>query len=152
MQTFLPYADPLASARALDWKRLGNQRVEANLIIKILSDPGLWDKSRWKHHPALLMWDGHLEALKLYYNMMVAEWIKRGYKNNMPLYEIWDESVVFPYWFGLPKFHKSHRANLKRKAMMGNLEEWYSSTLLDYNDLDPEMPYWWPVTWEKTNG
>ena len=33
MQTFLPYPDMIKSAKALDYKRLGKQRVEAKQII-----------------------------------------------------------------------------------------------------------------------
>ena len=34
MQTFLPYHDFAATARALDRQRLGNQRGEAKVILK----------------------------------------------------------------------------------------------------------------------
>ena len=50
MQTFLPYADFLASAKALDQKRLGKQRVET---IQVLGDP-LFHRS---HQSALLRKD-----------------------------------------------------------------------------------------------
>lgn len=35
MQTFLPYANFEASAKVLDYKRLGKQRVEAKQILEI---------------------------------------------------------------------------------------------------------------------
>ena len=37
MQTFLPYADFAESARALDQKRLGKQRVEVIQIVRALT-------------------------------------------------------------------------------------------------------------------
>ena len=36
MQTFLPYADFERSAKSLDYKRLGKQRVEAMQLIKAI--------------------------------------------------------------------------------------------------------------------
>jgi hypothetical protein len=72
-------------AKNLDNKRLGKQRVEAKQIIEALETPG---KSSWERHPATKMWKGHVDALKVYYNHIVREWIARGYKNNLPLYDI----------------------------------------------------------------
>ncbi|HYN29619.1 MAG TPA: pyrimidine dimer DNA glycosylase/endonuclease V [Dermatophilaceae bacterium] len=40
MQTFAPYADFEATARALDAKRLGKQRVEVIQIVRALTVPG----------------------------------------------------------------------------------------------------------------
>ena len=54
MQTFLPYADFERSARVLDAKRLGKQRVEVIQVVRALTVPGY----AWAHHPAALMWKG----------------------------------------------------------------------------------------------
>src|SRR5947208_1979490 len=40
MQTFLPYADFERSARVLDRKRLGKQRVETIQVVRALTRPG----------------------------------------------------------------------------------------------------------------
>ncbi len=40
MQTFLPYTDFKQSARCLDYKRLGKQRLEARTILNILEGRG----------------------------------------------------------------------------------------------------------------
>ena len=40
MQTFTPYSDFQASARALDNKRLGKQRVEVIQIVRAITVPG----------------------------------------------------------------------------------------------------------------
>lgn len=57
MQTFLPYPDFSQTARCLDYRRLGKQRVEAMQ---------LW-KGQWPNHPASKMWRGHEDWLALYY-------------------------------------------------------------------------------------
>ena len=63
MQTFLPYSDFERSAKTLDYKRLGKQRVEAYQILQALSDPNYG----WQNHPAVKMWRGYEEALVAYY-------------------------------------------------------------------------------------
>jgi len=42
MQTFLPYPDFERSARALDLKRLGKQRVECIQVLRGLTRPGYY--------------------------------------------------------------------------------------------------------------
>ena len=61
MQTFLPYPDFKKSLQALDYRRLGKQRVEAYQIIRVIKYG-----DGWQHHPAAKMWRGHINALKLY--------------------------------------------------------------------------------------
>ena len=51
MQTFLPYPDYYQSARCLDNKRLGKQRVEALQIHNIVS--GKRTTGGWINHPAV---------------------------------------------------------------------------------------------------
>jgi hypothetical protein len=134
MQTFLPYANFSESLQSLDYRRLGKQRVEAKQIINALTLP----KYGWKNHPASLMWQGCLDALKLYHNTAIKIWVSRGYKNNMPLEEIPEEnSIKMPDWFGLDKFHSSHRSNLLRKNF-----DFYSQ--FGWQD-DPKQEYFWPT-------
>ena len=76
MQTFLPYADFVKTAKCLDYRRLGKQRVEAFQILNILE--GKTTKAGWKHHPAVLMWEGYENALKKYFNDISSEWKSRG--------------------------------------------------------------------------
>lgn len=83
MQTFLPYVNFYESAKCLDYRRLGKQRVQAKQIYDILT--GNTKSKAWSNHPATKMWSGYEDALALYYNEIVVEWIARGYKNNMPL-------------------------------------------------------------------
>jgi hypothetical protein len=82
------------------------------------------------------MWTGYEAALQLYQNYTIAEWVRRGYKNNME-FEVFDAlDVVMPPWFGFDEFHKSHRSNLLRKD-----HEYYSK----YFDEPDNLEYYWPV-------
>ncbi len=78
LQTFLPYADYAESARVIDNKRLGKQRVECLQILKALT---LQDYG-WKNHPATKMWRNHEQALARYSIAMCDEWIARGFKDT----------------------------------------------------------------------
>ena len=80
MQPFLPYESFEESASVLDWRRLGKQRVEGMQIINAINNP---KKQGWQNHPATIMWTPYVNALKLYTNVIILEWIKRGYNNNM---------------------------------------------------------------------
>ena len=132
MQTFLPYPDFALSAASLDSRRLGKQRVEAFQILNTIADPGRWS---WQHHPAVAMWRGYEDALRLYMNAMIMEWIRRGYRNTMALAET-SGAPEMPPWLGDPAFHASHRANLLRKN-----PEFYSR----YGWTEsPDQPYIWP--------
>jgi hypothetical protein len=134
MQTFLPYASFEDTVQVLDYKRLGKQRVETFQILNVLLDR---TKSKgWRNHPAKIMWEGFEEALKLYQNITITEWISRGYKNNMKLESIDHKTLIMPPWLGNEEFHKSHRSNLLRKDF-----EYYSQYFNDPIDL----PYIWPV-------
>ena len=75
MQTFVPYGDFDASARSLDSKRLGKQRVEVIQIVRALTRPGYG----WASHPAVLMWRGYEEALGRYGLAMCEVWVERGF-------------------------------------------------------------------------
>lgn len=136
MQTFLPYSDFKKSVKCLDNKRLGKQRVEAFQIHNIVS--GKRTTGGWISHPAVLMWKGYPDALALYYNECILEWIARGFKNNMVIIKIENENdVEMPPWLGDEKLHSSHRSNLLNKDF-----EYYS--VFGWKD-NQWMPYYWPV-------
>lgn len=113
VNTFIIANTPKECAKILDAKRLGKQRVEAYQIINILS--GKTEGKGWKSHPAVKMWTGHLDALKYYYNCCVKQWIKRGYKNNMELYDIEKDKIKLPWWFTWRSLQLSHIYSLIRK-------------------------------------
>ena len=120
MQTFLPYSSFIESVRCLDRQRLGKQRVEALQILNALNG-----KSKgWTNHPATKIWRGYEEALCLYKDLCIQEWMQRGYKNTMSFKKrdalYWQEigvegSFLLPPWIGQENFHASHRSNLLRK-------------------------------------
>jgi hypothetical protein len=133
MQTFLPSPDFEACARCLDSRRLGNQRLEALIILRTLRRQ---TSGGWRHHPAVKMWRGHENELAHYLNCMIAEWVRRGYRNN-----IRRRRVRFPLrpppWLGEERLHASHRSNLLRKdaAYYGRFG-WREP---------PTLPYYWPA-------
>lgn len=110
MQTFLPYPEFNKSAVVLDRQRLGKQRVEAYQIIRTITFGG-----GWSNHPIVKMWTGFENALKLYSNAMVGEWVSRGYQNSLGIYDLSECDIVYPWWLGIEEFHASHRAALLAK-------------------------------------
>ena len=141
MQTFMPYDNFEESAKCLDYRRLGKQRVEAKQIIDLLEkyDAGIdISKLPWGNHPAVRMWIGYTISLKDYYNDILSEWISRGYNNNMPfLFTMLPKlyNIKKPEWFGRPDFHDAHKSNLLRKD-----KEFYGK----YNwDIPDDLPYKW---------
>ena len=65
-------------------QRVGKQRVEAYQIIRAMSFGG-----GWSNHPVVRMWSVFENALKMYSNAMVEEWIRRGYRNNLEILPRW---------------------------------------------------------------
>lgn len=111
MMTFVTSSSLIECAKSLDYKRLGKQRVEAYQILRTLKG----HSHGWKNHPAVKMWEGHTDALALYMNAMIEEWVSRGYKNTMKIEDVPTDSP-FPWWFTWKPLQESHRASLKRKA------------------------------------
>ena len=137
--TFLPYSDFEKSAQVLDYKRLGKQRVEAYQIIETIKN-----QTGWKNHPAVKMWIGYTEMLKLYFNVMVNEWVKRGYTNNYELFEIDESKLVIPWWMNNENFHRAMRSRLIVK-----LPEFYESKFPEDKDFN-DGKYFWPEMETKT--
>ena len=136
MQTFLPYESFEKSAQTLDWRRLGKQRVEGMQIINAITGKTRKDGKPykgWINHPCSVMWKDYVPALKHYTNVIIQEWITRGYNNNMEFYDT--GKIIMPDWIGNEKFHSSHRANLLRKDF-----DYYSQFGWTEN---PERPYVW---------
>lgn len=154
MQTFLPYADFEASARALDPKRLGKQRVECLQVLRGLTVPGYG----WRHHPAVKMWRGHLEALGRYSLTCCEVWVEGGFGDTcaatigLELAEAGVPTVrtqarlaaagVLPPWIGDEAFHRSHQSSLVRKD-----PAFYRPR---FPDVPDDLPYVWPVPEEVT--
>ena len=132
MQTFLPYPDFIETAKCLDNKRLGKQRVEAMTLVKAITEG-----NGWSNHPTAKMWKGYENALQLYFNFIVYEWTDRGYLNTLPLFDRDNTTLKFPCWFGNEAFHSSHRA-----ALLAKDYKWYSQ--FGWRE-EPQIDYVWPV-------
>lgn len=138
MNTFLPYESFPAAVAALDWKRLGKQRVEAMQILNILE--GRNKGKAWTHHPAVLMWQGYEASLKYYLRCTIEEWIRRGYNNTMVLPKLEECSTEKPTWLTADLI-RAMRSNLLRKDTA-----YYKA----HGWTEPDnLPYVWPVTWRK---
>jgi hypothetical protein len=127
MQTFLPYPDFERSARSLDRRRLGKQRVECLQVFRGLTVPGY----AWRHHPAVLMWRGHEEALGRYALTCCDVWTGLGFADTVAdtlraeLAAVGigvvrqqpelAEAGALPPWLGDADFHLSHQSSLLRK-------------------------------------
>ena len=153
MQTFLPYSSFVDSAKCLDNKRLGKQRVEAKQIYLALSygpeqrfiinGNTFVKKTPWYNHPAVKMWKGHEGSLLYYIHVVCTEWVHRGFKDSVL---DWAKSVVStpsdasfmdPAWNRNENLHAAHRSNLLRKN-----PEWYGK----FGWTEPDnLPYVWPV-------
>ena len=149
MQTFLPYADFERSARALDPKRLGKQRVETIQVVRALTVPGYG----WANHPAALMWKGFEEALGRYGVVCCEVWTELGFGDTCAATISRDleaagvrqirsqdelaEVGLLPPWLGDEAVHLSHRSALVRKD-----PDHYRPLFPDDPD---DLPYLWPV-------
>jgi hypothetical protein len=155
VQTFLPDPDFERTARLLDDRRLGKQRVEALQVLRALTR----ETYGWKHHPAVRMWAGCEEALVAYGIAICREWRRRGYQDTVEetLRRDADASGIvhprtqreltrlgrLPHWHGDDAVHASHRAALVRKDPRHYLAR--------FPDADPEQPYVWPGAGQRAS-
>ena len=134
----MPYPDFVKSAKVLDYKRLGKQRVESWQILQALHE----QTKGWRNHPATRMWRGYEKLLCEYSIAMCDEWISRGYQDTLRERFIAVHSLLpdcgVPEWLGFSEFHKSHQSNLVRKDNI-----YYTF------DIASDLPYLWPK--EKQN-
>ena len=95
------------------------------------------------YHPAVRMWYHHPEALKLYINAHIDEWVRRGYTNNMTRYCV-DPNVDRPSWTTDPVFHLNHRGSLITKERVRNEPLWYQQ-MPAFVSAPVFIDYIWPV-------
>ena len=146
MQTFLPYASFERSARVLDVRRLGKQRVETLQVFRALHVAGYG----WRHHPTVRMWRGYDEALLCYGVAVVRRWRALGYDDTVldqllalaPGRMVASQAELrrrgrLPWWLGRRAFHRSHRSALVRKA-----PDVYRPL---FPDVPDDLPYIWPT-------
>ena len=148
MQTFVPYAVFEDTARVLDPKRLGKQRVEVIQIVRALTVPGY----AWSSHPAVLMWKGYEEALGRYGLTMCEVWSELGFADSCAATIVADLAAAgvdgirgydelraadaLPPWLFDDELQRTHRSALVRKdpGHYGPL----------FPDVPPDLPYHWP--------
>jgi hypothetical protein len=149
VQTFLPYADFEASARALDQKRLGKQRVECLQVLRGLTIPTYG----WRHHPAVKMWRGFEEALGRYSLTCCEVWVERGFADTVATTLAGELAATglttvrtqpelalggaLPPWLGEESFHLAHRSALVRKD-----PGFYGA---GFPGVPDDLPYVWPA-------
>lgn len=147
MQTFLTHgSDFVSTARILDNKRLGKQRVESLQILKCLSQG---DSGGWRHHPAVKMWRGYENSLVLYSLAICDEWLDRGYADSCrdQIFDFYDDSVPSydPPWLDSYSLLVTHRGRLFIKNRTEYPEWWrYSRLYLKHTCCDG-CNYWWPT-------
>lgn len=151
MQTFLPYPDFLESARVLDRRRLGKQRVEAVQVLRGLTVPGY----AWRRHPAVRMWAGYEEALARYGLDICRVWREYGHRDSCaatlvadlaaarPGMTVRDQAELaaageLPPWLGDEALHRSHRSALVRKD-----PDRYAAL---FPGVPADLPYVWPLS------
>ena len=151
MQTFLPCAGFAESARVLDQRRLGKQRVEAIQVLRALTVPGYG----WRHHPAAKMWAGYEEALVSYGLAICVEWCATGRADTCATTLRTDLADTIglttvrtqqdltkagetPPWLGDPAFHLAHQSALVRKD-----PEHYRR---HFPNVPDDLPYVWPAS------
>ena len=138
MQTFVPYANFRESAKSLDMKRLGKQRVEVLILLKSML--GTTPTKGWKNHPCREMWCGHENALAEYGMTVCEVWKERGYKDTC--YEkigaYYDKSkpTTYPWWLGMIDIHLSHQSMLIKKY-----PDYYKQ---QFPDAPEDLEYIWP--------
>ena len=136
MQMFLPYPNIYESAMVLDMKRLNKQILESDQMI--YAELTNNDKF-YKNHPVRKMWSKNVEAHKMYRDIMLEVWYKRGGGGNRKFYEFYEmydeyfKCVKIPKWISnkeiLNKICKSHR-----KALLIKDFDYYKDFFAD--DID----------------
>ncbi len=156
VQTFLPYSDVERSARALGTMRLGKQRGECLQGVRGLTVPTYG----WRHHPAVKMWRGHLEALGRYTLSCCEVWTEDERADTCAATVVVDLAAAgvsrirseaelaaagaMPYWLGDPDFHRSHRSALLRKD-----PDHYGPL---FPGVPDDLPYVWPAPADELSG
>lgn len=145
MQTFMPHGNYVDSAKVLDTKRLGKQRVEAYQIIKAIR--GDYNNTgAWTNHPATNMWRGHEYELALYGLTISIEFFERGH-DGFNMVEIFSDlqqqygkhnTEKYPWWVNNELLNLTHQSNLMRKD-----SEYYKF------NVPADIPYVWPLATEQ---
>ena len=120
MNVFVPFTEFDRCAAFLDNSRLNKQLAEGAQIMRVIDK---WPNAAWAHHPAVMSWVGHLDALFVYLHAIELERHIRGFNTHQEWLNILDQFVEFyvgmpfdyPSWWGDTAVHKSHYDNLLLK-------------------------------------
>lgn len=124
MQVFVPYTNTLRTAKCLDYRRLGKQRVECLQILTAIDhlnkgemrNPETGRLRGWVNHPATIAWRDNTEYLRWYGAQMCLEWRERGYKDTcLERFDAPSTEPAPPRWWGTEAIHLSHQARLVQK-------------------------------------
>lgn len=146
MQTFMTHDNYMDTAKALDNKRLGKQRVEAYQILKALRGD-YNDTGAWVNHPATVMWRGHEYELSLYGLTIAVEFCERGFDgwhmmttfNDINAQLSPTNTEKYPWWVNDELLRYTHQSNLVRK----------NADYYDMFDVPNNIPYVWPLDDEQ---
>jgi predicted DNA-binding transcriptional regulator AlpA len=145
MQTFMTHDNYMDTAKALDNKRLGKQRVEAYQILKALRGD-YNDTGAWVNHPATVMWRNHQYDLALYGLTISMEFYERGF-DGYNMVETFNDLMSqlartntehYPWWVNDELLRYTHQSNLVRK----------DADYYDFN-VPNNIPYVWPLDDEQ---
>lgn len=148
MQTFILFLNLWRTFAALDIRRLSKQRVEALHIYRVIA--GFESGGRWRYAPAVRMWFGHDEVLKLYILICCRCWELRGGRNELMRQYIRQYRIdhidhdrlaqQYPLWLQGEAgrvLTGSHRGQLCRKNPVTYRRFWPL--------LGLHKGYWWPI-------
>jgi len=114
MITYLPHKDFKQALECLSLQHLTQTSKDAYYIILVIEAKnsrqfyhGIHAHSR---HPSTLMWESHLDTLKLYYNMsLIILTQKLKLKLEPPKLFQGILSISTPPWLGDTRLHQTHR-------------------------------------------
>lgn len=123
MQTFLPSTSFEQSAKWLDTRRLGKQRVECYQILQALTNPDYG----WQNHPAVNMWRPYPMMLTVYAMEICDEWTNRGYRDSCKekiTQLAYDNGVhINDHWANAPRWLTEGFASNHRSILLGKANE-----------------------------
>jgi hypothetical protein len=117
----------------------GDQIVEQDKGIAIEKDQRMI-KMGFCNHPVVEMWYGYEDALKEYIDAHIEEWLRRGYKNTMRIYNV--KTMDHPKWCSWIQLHDNHKGALLRKEVEREEKTWYQ-TKEDFLSVESFEDYIW---------
>lgn len=149
MQVFRPYIDWRKSARVLDDRRLGKQRVECKQVLNaILRKLGLIvdGKRGWLNHPIVLTYFNsgrpYIADLAGFFRACVDEWRARGYSSSITLEDISGLLSRVDSAEGTPVTHV-HEVEYRRILLLKDLNYYFQvfprDEILEVVETEPVM-------------